>query len=143
MSNKFDSNENKQTGDYDYDYDSEDSSESNYETEPEELQCKNLDPALAKLMGIIIEEQKEINWRPPVKPGLDNSEKIISNDYLKRNGLLVNDNDYFKVIKDNIVNYRTLSDKQLEYIKNLNNDQKFELIQIYNVIMNNTINALL
>ena len=61
------------------DYSSNDSSESESEQEEEygDIQCKNLDPALAKLMGILIEEQKEIDWKPPLKSGLDNSKEIV------------------------------------------------------------------
>ena len=87
-------------------------------------------------MGIIIEEQKEIDRKPPLKNGLDNSEKIISSIYLKNKSFINNDIDYFKVIKDDILNHKFLNDKQLEYIKNLNNEDKFELIQIYNKMMN-------
>jgi len=113
------------------DYD--ESSESEYdEEEYDEILCKNLDPALAKLMGIIIEEQKETDWKPPSKPGLDNSKEIISSFYLTNKIL---DVDYFTIIKDNIINYKKLTDTQLEYIKNLNNEKKFELIQLYDNIL--------
>ena len=128
-------------------YESSEDSESDYDSEPkyredreeeyEELTCKNLDPALAKLMGIIIEEQKESNWKPPSKSGLDNSERIISSNYFTN----TNNNfdvDYFKTIKDNIINYKKLTEAQLEYIKKLNNEQKFELIQLYDRIMDFT-----
>ena len=116
--------------DYDYDYDYDDCAQPKYrgdQEEYEELHCKNLDPALAKLMGIMIEEQKETNWKPPAKSGLDNSERIISISSSKSV-----DVDFFNTIKENIINYKKLTDKQLEYIKNLNNEQKFELIQLYN-----------
>ena len=42
----------------------------------DELACKNMDPALAKIMGIIVEETKT-DWTPPSHSGLNNSEKII------------------------------------------------------------------
>lgn len=112
----------------DSDYDSSES-EDDYEEkhDSQEFQCKNMDPALAKLMGIIIEEQKfETDWKPPSKSGLDNSEKIISFNKAKE------DSDYFEMIKDDISKYKKLSDKQLDYIKSLDNDKKFELIEIYN-----------
>lgn len=117
-------NDNK--GDSDYD-----SSESEYDyeekDESQEFQCKNMDPALAKLMGIIIEEQKfATDWKPPSKSGLDNSEKIISFNKVKE------DSVYFEMIKDDISKYKKLSVKQLDYIKTLDNDKKFELIEIYN-----------
>jgi hypothetical protein len=115
-----------------------DSDESDYEIGDNELYCKNINPALAKLMGIIIEEQKEIDWKPPLKNGLDNSEQIISSNHFKDKSFINNDIDYFKVIKDDILNHKFLNDKQLEYIKNLNNQDKFELIQIYNKLINVT-----
>jgi hypothetical protein len=120
-----------------FDYD--ESSESEYEEDDEEIKCKNLDPVLAKLMGLIIEEQKEITWKPPMKPGLDNSEKIISSIYLNNSNY---DIDFFKVIKDDIINYKKLTERQLEYIKNLNNEEKFELIQLYDKMIEVTINNL-
>ena len=121
------------------DYFSNDSSESESEQEEEygDIQCKNLDPALAKLMGILIEEQKEIDWKPPLKSGLDNSKEIVSSMYLKHN-FLSNEIDYFTVIKDDILSYKTLTQNQIEYIKHLNNEDKFELIQIYNKLIDVT-----
>jgi hypothetical protein len=120
-----------------FDYD--ESSESEYEEDDQEIKCKNLDPVLAKLMGIIIEEEKEIVWTPPSKPGLDNSKEIISSNYCKNSNY---DVDFFKVIKDDILNYKKLTDRQLEYIKNLNNEEKFELIQLYDKMIEVTINNL-
>jgi hypothetical protein len=121
------------------DYFSNDSSESESEQEEEygDIQCKNLDPALAKLMGILIEEQKEIDWKPPLKSGLDNSKEIVSSMYLKHN-FLSNEIDYFTVIKDDILSYKTLTKQQIEYIKHLNNEDKFEVIQIYNKLIDIT-----
>jgi len=121
------------------DYSSNDSSESESEQEEEygDIQCKNLDPALAKLMGILIEEQKEIDWKPPLKSGLDNSKEIVSSMYLKHN-FLSNEIDYFTVIKDDILSYKTLTKQQIEYIKHLNNEDKFEVIQIYNKLIDIT-----
>ena len=121
------------------DYSSNDSSESESEQEEEygDIQCKNLDPALAKLMGILIEEQKEIDWKPPLKSGLDNSKEIVSSMYLKHN-FLSNEIDYFTVIKDDILSYKTLTKQQIEYIKHLNNEDKIEVIQIYNKLIDIT-----
>jgi len=100
-----------------------------------ELMCRNIDPALARLMGIIIEEQKqEITWKPPEKPGLDNSDGI-SYSYCLKNYMGMAEIDFFKKIKDDIRNYQKLSDRQLDYIKDLNNHDKFELIEIYNEIL--------
>jgi hypothetical protein len=118
----------------------EESSESCYDEEIEELHCKNLDPALAKLMGIQIEEQKTTDWIPPSKSGLDNSKEIIPSNYFKNNNkgfksdLIEDDFDYFQIIKENILNYKPLTQKQLEYIKKQSNEHKFELIELYNSI---------
>ena len=111
----------------DYEYSSESENEYEEKYDIQEFQCKNMDPALAKIMGIIIEEQKfKTDWKPPSKSGLDNSEKIISfNSNMK-------EADFFELIKDDITKYKRLSDKQLDYIKTLDNDKKFELIEIYN-----------
>ena len=91
---------------YEYNYDDEDEdddSESYFEEEEsEELYCKNMDPSLAKLMGIIIEEQKNIDWTPPLKSGLDNSKEIFSPTFLRNKHFVSDidfDFDYFKIIK--------------------------------------------
>ena len=120
-------------------YDDSESSEfdesKSIESDSGELRCRNIDPALARLMGIIIEEQKqEITWKPPEKPGLDNSDGI-SYSYCSRNYMGMVEIDFFEKIKDDIRNYRKLSDRQLDYIKDLNNNEKFELIEIYNEIL--------
>lgn len=114
-----------------FDNDSEDESDDESATDSDgndnsELFCKNMDPALAKLMGIIIEEQKMSDWTPPTKSGLDNSEAIVSSAYLK-----------IKVLERDILNHKTLNEKQLEYIKTLNNEDKLEIIHVYNQAMNN------
>jgi hypothetical protein len=103
----------------------------------DELQCKNIDPALAKLMGIFIEEQKT-DWKPPLKSGLVNSSPIISSTYFYNQPIL-GSIDFFKIIKDDIINYKKLTDKQLDYIKNLNNQEKYELIEIYNKVLETSI----
>lgn len=117
-----------------YDYDTDDETSYNESDDEQELQCKNIDPALAKLMGIIIEKQELSDWKPPAKSGLDNSNEILSSTYFK-NQNIVNDIDFFTVIKDDILNYKTLTTRQLDYIKNLNNQEQFEIIQIYNQLL--------
>ena len=133
--------------DNDSDYSAEDDDsefeESNsVESDSGELMCRNIDPSLARLMGIIIEEQKqEIPWKPPEKPGLDNSDGI-SYSYCLKNFMGMAEIDFFKKIKDDIRNYQKLSDRQLDYIKDLNNSDKFELIEIYNEILQKREHAL-
>ena len=55
------------------------------------------------------------------------------------------DNNLNKILHD-IRNYRTLTKEQLDYIKNLKEDEKIDVIITYNIIMehlNNIISTLL
>jgi len=104
------------------DYDYQDQEESGFN-------CTNMDPALAKLMGVMIAEQTSNDknvWVPPSRSGLSNSDKIINTD-----------NPYFKEIKESITQHHHLNEKQLNYIKNTTTDEKMELIEIYNNIISN------
>jgi hypothetical protein len=112
----------------DEEYDSGESSE-------EEIQCRNMDPALAKLLGIIVEEQKETDWKPPEKPGLENSREIVSALYFQDKPL---DIDYFAILKDCIANHKKLTDRQLDYVKNLGHEEKYELLQLYNRMLDSS-----
>ena len=99
------------------------------EKDEKDFYCTNMDPALAKLMGIIITEQETNNnnvWVPPSKSGLGNSDKIIKTQ-----------NSYFEDIKNSIIQHNPLTEKQLEYIKNTTAEEKIELIEIYNNIISN------
>jgi hypothetical protein len=133
---------NEENREKEYSEDSEETEDDKYskyseESIEQELQCKNIDPSLAKLMGIIIEEQKMTDWLPPKKSGLDNSEEIISSIYFKnKNKNTITNVDFFQVIKDDIQNYKTLTYNQIQYIKNTSNEEKFELIEIYNKLIN-------
>jgi hypothetical protein len=40
--------------------------------------------------------------------------------------------NYFEIIKDDVRNFRKLNNYQMEYIKNLTDDEKNELFNIYN-----------
>ena len=130
-------NNKEKKDEYSNDEESNDSeNESNYESseideETDILHCKNIDPRLAKLMGLLIEEQLEvIDWKPPTKSGLDNSEVIFSYNHLNSKY-----RENFNEIKEDILHHRTLTEKQLEHIKTLNNEEKFELIKIYNKLL--------
>ena len=59
----------------------------------------------------------------------DKSSKIKKND------------DISKIIND-ITDYKTLTNDQLDYIKNSDNNDKFEIIKIYNRIIESFINLL-
>ena len=42
-----------------------------------------MDPALASIMGIFIQEQEKSDWKPPLHSGLSNSERIIKDEEKK------------------------------------------------------------
>jgi hypothetical protein len=80
-----------------------------------------------------IKFDERIEWEPPEKPGLDNSEPIIPKYYhLHKHPYRIFDIDYFNVIKDDVRNFRALNIYQLSYIKRLSPEQKNEIIDIYN-----------
>jgi hypothetical protein len=83
----------------------------------------------------------EEKWLPPLKPGLNNSQKIIPDYYLKKQNIIndevveikYTDIKYIDIIKDDIRNFRKLNTYQVEYIKNkLNDHEKNEIIDIFN-----------
>jgi hypothetical protein len=96
--------------------------------------CKNIDPKLAALMNIVIEEQNKFvssgeSWKPPSRSGLDNSEPIVKKKAESKEVVA-----FYEQLKDDITYFRKLSDKQLDYMKHsLTNDQKIEVIELYNV----------
>jgi hypothetical protein len=49
-----------------------------------------------------------------------------------RNGVKI------KALERDILNHKTLNEKQLEYIKTLNSEDKLEIIHVYNQAMNNS-----
>ena len=69
---------------------------------------------------------EEIEWIPPSRSGLNNSEQIIPTYYLKKTGLVNEEGeeikyiniDYVSIIKDDIRNLRKLNKYQIDYIKN-------------------------
>jgi hypothetical protein len=67
---------------------------------------------------------------PPEKHGLSNSFCIIP-AYYQKNGNLTHIN-FFEIIKDDIRNLRPLNKYQLEYIKQMNSEDKTALIEIFN-----------
>ena len=104
------------------------------EEKGEVLHCKNINSPLTKLMGYTEECIEEIDWKPPIKHGLNNSKKIIPTLYFK-NKSDIQDIDFSRVIKDDIINYKKLTYNQLEYIKKMSNEEKFELIELYNKVL--------
>lgn len=75
-----------------------------------------------------------IDLKPaPEKYGLENSDLIIPSYYkLHKHPSKILDFDFYEVIKDDIRNGRKLSSYQLEYIKNLKESYKDELIVLFN-----------
>jgi hypothetical protein len=115
---------------------------SSYESD-NEIQCKNIAPKLAKAINVPTEiEEKNLNtdWKPPDTYGLSNSRPIIQQYYFK-DGLqnLRSSFNYLNNIHDDIRNYRKLEDYQLNYIKNLDNEEKDQIIKLYNEVLDTLI----
>ena len=132
----MDSYESKNNSDYE-EY-SDDEEYSDYEEYGEgkgddhQISCMNMDPALAKLMGVIIEEQSTTShntWTPPQYSGLSNSEAIINNNAYQ------DSNTEFTQIKNKIRNSDKLTKYELEKIKQFSNDEKQQIIELYNNIL--------
>ena len=71
-------------------------------------------------------------WVPPKQHGLQNSKQIIHPWFIRNSQLNGEPIDYVAILKDDIRNFRPLDNTQLEYIKNLDKDDLFEIIKIYN-----------
>ncbi len=85
--------------------------------------CTNMDPQLAKLLGITVHtEQTQVQWTPPSSYGLSNSNRIINS----------NSNEIFEQIKTCVRMNQCLNDEQLDYIKHIDKDKLCEIIFIYN-----------
>lgn len=111
------------------------------------IMCKNMDPSLKKILGIIdeYESQEKIDWVAPSKSGLENSEPIIPKYFTKYKNTelpeLITIN-YYQIIKDDIRNYRKLNTYQIEYIKKLEHEKKNELFDIYNRCISSLIDVM-
>jgi len=69
----------------------------------------------------------------PKEHGLTNCDIIIPSYYqLHKHPSKIFDLDYFTMIKDDIRNFRVLNEFQLKYIKELSDEHKNELFDIYN-----------
>ena len=74
---------------------------------------------------------------PPSTHGLINSEIIIPSYYnLHKDPINALNVDYYKMIKDDIRNFRPLNKFQLEYIKQLDHPEKNELFDIFTLCLN-------
>jgi len=69
----------------------------------------------------------------PTEHGLSNSDIIIPSYYnLHKDPSNILNIDFYEIIKDDIKNYRILNKYQLEYIKEIKDEYKYELIEIFN-----------
>ena len=78
------------------------------------------------------------SWNAPLTHGLENSPRIIPDYYLStcmNHDTNVLQIDYKYIILDDIRNLRKLSDYQIKYIKNMNNEDKQEIIEEYNLVV--------
>jgi hypothetical protein len=83
---------------------------------------------------------------PPKQYGLHNADVIIPSYYeIHKNPSKILNIDYFEIIKDDIRNCRELNKYQLEYIKEIKDEYKYELISLFNQCikaMNDIINEM-
>ena len=109
---------------YETDEDDDDNDDEN------EIMCTNMDPQLAKILGLHVEiELSDDKWTPPTTHGLNNSDRIIND--------LNNKNNLFEEIKKRIVTKQNLNDEQLNYIKTIDKDKLCEIINTYNNMVRN------
>lgn len=106
--------------------------ESESDTENYKIQA-NMCKRLSREFGI-----EEIEFNDELKPvpekyGLENSDVIIPSYYkLHKHPSKILNFDFYEVIKDDIRNGRKLTSYQIEYIKNLKENYKDELIVLFN-----------
>ena len=92
--------------------------------------CKRLSKQFG-LEEVIIDENTLPT--PPKQHGLENADVIIPSHYeIHKHPSKIFNIDYFEIIKDDIRNYRELNKYQLEYIKEINDECKYELIELFN-----------
>ena len=74
-----------------------------------------------------------ISYDAPIENGLSNSDIIIPSYYkLHKHPSKILNIDFYEIIKDDIRNCRILNKHQLEYIKEIQDEYKYELIEIFN-----------
>jgi hypothetical protein len=90
-----------------------------------------------------IKIDKITHYDTPKNHGLENSDLIIPNYYnLHKYPSKIVTFDFYDVIKDDIRNCRKLNKYQLEYISNINEEHKYELILVFNECVGNFIELL-
>lgn len=97
----------------------------------------NVNQSLSKILGIPeFKNNEQFIWEPPKEYGLSNSNYIIEPYYaLHKDSKKIYDIDYFVIIKDDIKNFRKLNTYQINFIKDLPEECKNELLEIYNNCM--------
>ena len=123
--NDYMSNEYSDESELESESESEYLPDSNYNNYTEnEFLCKNICPALAKIMGICVESNPiptTNNWIQPTHSGLLNSEPIIKKK-----------SNQFDIIKNKIINYSNLDQYDMEFIFRLDDTDKFSIIKLFN-----------
>ena len=105
------------------------------------LAIDNLSPGLKEVLNnsngsfSSVSSDSKIDWEAPKLHGLSNSDAIIPQYYFKESLIQKNSNNlidikYLTVVRDDIRNYRKLSEHQVDYICNLDVDNKNELIKL-------------
>ena len=90
-------------------------------------------PSLSKELGLEMHTFEKSYWEPPKDHGLQNADVIIPSYYnYHKNPEKVFELDYLNIIKDDIRNFRVLNKYQLEYIRNLSDEDKFEIVCLFN-----------
>jgi hypothetical protein len=139
----FTRNENKtEIEPLDNGYEKDDDSEENKEDEEDNYTFTTaVNKSLSEVLGITIESiidqnnknEHKIVWDIPKEYGLQNSNYIIPSYYqFRRNQNNLLEIEYYDMIKDDITNYRKLNEYQLRYIKEMNDEQKNEIIALFN-----------
>ncbi len=116
--------------------------EENYNSlNTDEFKCKNICPALAKLMGLSIQTENlpVNNWIQPTHSGLSNSEPIIKKNYIQNNNIV----NHYNIIKKKIINYDNLDNEDLDFVSKLDSKDNFELIKLFNQTNKDLVNNLL
>ena len=66
---------------------------------------------------------------------MDNADVIIPSYYeIHKHPSKIFNIDFFEIIKDDIRNYRELNKYQLEYIKEIKDEYKYEIIVLFNEV---------
>ena len=111
-----------------------------YDDSDYKLSIDDLSPGLKEVLKnngsfSSVSSDSKIDWEAPKLHGLSNSDAIIPHYYFKESLIKKNPNNlidikYLTVVRDDIRNYRKLSDNQVDYICNLDVDNKNELIKL-------------